>query len=134
MKGTSQRKDYLKQKNYCLALNYKTYNNYDFQAGEDLLQDKPETREQIEPILASLNEQWEELERTTKAKGEKLFDSNRSVLYEQSCDDIDGWMDQLESQIVTEEAAKDLTTVNLLMQKQNVSLWSVCSQVSLNPH
>ncbi|XP_071163376.1 spectrin beta chain-like isoform X7 [Mytilus edulis] len=89
-------------------------------AGEDLLQDKPETREQIEPILASLNEQWEELERTTKAKGEKLFDSNRSVLYEQSCDDIDGWMDQLESQIVTEEAAKDLTTVNLLMQKQNL--------------
>ncbi|XP_063428453.1 spectrin beta chain-like isoform X5 [Mytilus trossulus] len=89
-------------------------------AGEDLLQDKPETREQIEPILASLNEQWEELERTTKAKGEKLFDSNRSVLYEQSCDDIDGWMDQLESQIVTEEAARDLTTVNLLMQKQNL--------------
>ncbi|XP_052105507.1 spectrin beta chain-like isoform X10 [Mytilus californianus] len=89
-------------------------------AGEDLLQDKPETREQIEPILASLQEQWEELERTTKAKGEKLFDSNRSVLYEQSCDDIDGWMDQLESQIVTEEAARDLTTVNLLMQKQNL--------------
>jgi len=43
------------------------------------------------------------------------------VLYEQSCDDIDGWMNQLESQIITEEAAKDLTTVNLLMQKQNVS-------------
>ena len=89
-------------------------------AGEDLLQDKPETREQIEPILASLQEQWEELERATKAKGEKLFDSNRSVLYEQSCDDIDGWMNQLESQIITEEAAKDLTTVNLLMQKQNL--------------
>lgn len=30
-------------------------------------------------------------------------------------------MNQLESQIITEEAAKDLTTVNLLMQKQNVS-------------
>ena len=43
------------------------------------------------------------------------------MLYEQSCDDIDGWMNQLESQIITEEAAKDLTTVNLLMQKQNVS-------------
>lgn len=43
------------------------------------------------------------------------------MLYEQSCDDIDGWMNQLESQIITEESAKDLTTVNLLMQKQNVS-------------
>ena len=83
--------------------------------------EKPETREQIEPILQSLNQQWEDLETTTTDKAEKLFDNKRTVLYEQSCDDIDGWITQLESQVIQAETAKDLTTVNLLMQKQTVS-------------
>ncbi|XP_033733756.1 spectrin beta chain-like isoform X4 [Pecten maximus] len=89
------------------------------ESGETLLKEKPETREQIEPILASLSEQWDELETTTKSKAERLFDTNRAVLYQQSCDDIDGWINQLETQIISEESAKDLTTVNLLMQKQS---------------
>ncbi|XP_062617852.1 spectrin beta chain-like isoform X2 [Saccostrea cucullata] len=90
------------------------------QSGEGLMQEKPECREQIAPILSSLQEQWDELEGTTKAKAERLFDANRAVIYQQSCDDIDGWIEQLESQIITaEEGAKDLTTVNLLMQKQH---------------
>lgn len=89
------------------------------QAGEGLLKDKPEAAEQIGPVLEGLSTQWEELENTTKDKGERLFDANRSVLYEQSCDDIDGWINQLESQVITEDFGKDLTTVNLNMQKQN---------------
>ena len=69
--------------------------------------------------------QWEDLENTTKNKGEKLFDANRHILYEQNCDDIDGWINEIESQIVTEDVGHDLTTVNLLVQKQNVSIPSV---------
>lgn len=53
-------------------------------------------------------------------KGERLYDANRHVLYEQSVDDIDGWIKDIESQIVTEDVGHDLTTVNLLVQKQNV--------------
>ena len=84
---------------------------------------KPETREQIEPILSSLSTQWETLESTTTDKADKLFENKRAVLYEQSCDDIDGWVSQLESQIIQAESAKDLTTVNLLMQNQSVSYY-----------
>jgi spectrin beta len=51
-----------------------------------------------------------------------LFDANRHILYEQSCDDIDGWMTEIESQIVTTDVGRDLTTVNLLVQKQNVCI------------
>lgn len=90
------------------------------QAGEQLMAEKPETREQIEPILASLATQWDQLETTTTDKADKLFENKRAVLYEQSCDDIDGWVTQLESQIIQAETAKDLTSVNLLMQKQSV--------------
>ncbi|XP_060584243.1 spectrin beta chain-like isoform X5 [Ruditapes philippinarum] len=89
------------------------------EAGEQLMAEKPETREQIEPILSSLSTQWDELECTTTAKADKLFENKRAVLYEQSCDDIDGWVTQLETQIIQAESAKDLTTVNLLMKNQN---------------
>ena len=67
-----------------------------------------------------MKRQWKELEDTTADKGDRLFDANRHVLYEQSVDDIDGWMKDIESQIVTEDVGHDLTTVNLLVQKQNV--------------
>jgi len=76
--------------------------------------------QEIQPRLDELIHQWKELEETTAAKGEKLFDANRHILYEQSCDDIDGWINEIESQIITEDVGHDLTTVNLLVQKQNV--------------
>lgn len=50
------------------------------QSGEGLMQEKPECREQIAPILSSLQEQWDELEGTTKSKAERLFDANRAVI------------------------------------------------------
>lgn len=90
------------------------------------MQAKPETREQIEPLLTDLSNQWRDLEATTKEKGERLFDANRATLYQQSCDDVDGWITSLESQIVTpEDFGKDLTTVNLQEQKQNVRFQNV---------
>ncbi|KAK2182078.1 hypothetical protein NP493_368g02093 [Ridgeia piscesae] len=90
------------------------------QEGEELMREKPDTTPIVEPKLAELNQQWQELEDTTQQKGQKLFDANRHILYEQSCDDIDGWISEIESQIVTEDVGHDLTTVNLLVQKQNI--------------
>ena len=86
-----------------------------------MIRQKPEMAKAVTPRVDELRRQWEELEMTTTTKGEKLFDANRHVLYEQSCDDIDGWITEIESQIVTEDTGHDLTTVNLLVQKQNVS-------------
>ncbi|ESP01600.1 hypothetical protein LOTGIDRAFT_139452 [Lottia gigantea] len=89
--------------------------------GEELMRNKPEMKEQIGPMLENIDSQWDNLEQTTKSKGEKLFDANRSVLYTQSCDDVDGWINAIESQVITsEDFGKDLTTVNLLVQKQNM--------------
>jgi len=80
--------------------------------------------QEIQPRVDELTRQWKELEETTAAKGEKLFDANRHVLYEQSCDDIDGWINEIESQIITDDVGHDLTTVNLLVQKQNVQTFA----------
>ncbi|XP_050732395.1 spectrin beta chain-like isoform X2 [Eriocheir sinensis] len=90
------------------------------QAGEELVKEKPEMAEMIGPKITELNQHFEDLESTTKEKGERLFDANRQVLYEQTCDDIDTWMSDLEKQIEGGDTGMDLTSVNILMQKQQM--------------
>lgn len=88
--------------------------------GQDIIAEKADLAEVVQPRIDELVAQWNSLEKGVADKGERLFDENRGQLYEQSVDDIDGWVKEIESQIVTEDVAHDLTTINLLMQKQNV--------------
>jgi spectrin beta len=89
-------------------------------AAQELMQEKPEFREIIEPRLKDLSEHFEDLERTTKEKGELLFDAKREVIVQQSVDDIDSWIDDLEKQVVSTDTGTDLTSVNILMQKHQI--------------
>lgn len=90
------------------------------EAAKGLIQDKPEFAQFLEPKVKELGSHFDDLERSTKEKGERLFDANRQVLYEQTCDDIDSWMTDLEKQIESEDYGKDLASVNILMQKQQM--------------
>ena len=87
-----------------------------------MVKEKPEMAEIVKPKIADLTEQFDDLEKTTKDKGERLFDANREVLVHQTCDDIESWMNELESQIESQDTGADLASVNILMQKQQVSL------------
>ncbi|KAG1673118.1 Spectrin beta chain [Nymphon striatum] len=89
-------------------------------AGRDLINEKPEYAETIEPKLQDLAQRFEDLENTTKTKGQKLFDANRQVIYEQTCDDIDGWITDLEGQMLAGETGQDLTSVNLTLKKHEM--------------
>ncbi|XP_046383490.1 spectrin beta chain isoform X6 [Ischnura elegans] len=89
-------------------------------ASEHLMKEKPELAEVIVPKIQELGQQFDNLERTTKEKGERLFDANREVLLHQTCDDIDSWMNDLEKQIESEDTGSDLASVNILMQKQQM--------------
>lgn len=53
-----------------------------------LSEEKPEFLESIEPQVSELEDQWEQLEKTTEEKGQKLFDANRQQLYVQSISDM----------------------------------------------
>lgn len=86
------------------------------------MKEKPELAELIGPKIADLGNTFDDLEVTTKDKGERLFDANREVLIHQTCDDIDSWMTELEKQISTDDHGSDLASVNILMQKQQVCL------------
>merc|ERR1719210_2804018 len=89
-------------------------------SGEELLQTKPEMSEMIQPKLNELTKEFDDLQTNTKEKGERLFDAKRADLYEQSCDDIDSFVTDLSRQIETEPIGNDLTSVNILMQKQQM--------------
>lgn len=86
--------------------------------GQDLVAEKPEFADDVRQPLRSLSEDWERLEKITKEKGDKLFDANRQAIYEQTCDDIDNWVTELETAIETRETGEDLTSINILIQKQ----------------
>lgn len=87
---------------------------------EELVKEKPEFSEIIEPKLKELSSQFEDLEKSTKEKGAILFDSNREVLVHQTCDDIDSYLTDIEKQIIDTDTGNDLTSVNILIQKQHV--------------
>ncbi|KPJ12141.1 Spectrin beta chain, brain 1 [Papilio machaon] len=89
-------------------------------AAEELMKQKPEFVEVISPKMHELQDQFENLQTSTKEKGERLFDANREVLLHQTCDDIDSWMNELEKQIENTDTGTDLTSVNILMQKQQM--------------
>ncbi|OZC09778.1 hypothetical protein X798_03181 [Onchocerca flexuosa] len=85
-----------------------------------LAEEKPEFLGTIDPQIADLSVQWEQLEKTTEEKGQKLFDANRQQLYVQSISDMKDWAEQLQQQMTIEDTGQDLTTVNVAMQKQQM--------------
>ena len=100
---------------------------------------KDEHREQIDPNAVNqrideLDELWSQLEDITRDKGERLFDANRSKLFQQSINNLDEFMLNIEKHLYAGETTTDqadgqtmstleplennLTATNLLLLKQ----------------
>ncbi|XP_011711538.1 spectrin beta chain, non-erythrocytic 1 isoform X3 [Macaca nemestrina] len=88
--------------------------------GMQLISEKPETEPVVKEKLTGLHEMWEVLESTTQTKAQRLFDANKAELFTQSCADLDKWLHGLESQIQSDDYGKDLTSVNILLKKQQM--------------
>ncbi|PKU42950.1 spectrin beta non-erythrocytic 1 isoform x1 [Limosa lapponica baueri] len=88
--------------------------------GMQLVAEKPETEAVVKEKLTGLHQMWEELESTTQTKAQRLFDANKAELFTQSCADLDKWLNGLESQIQSDDYGKDLTSVNILLKKQQM--------------
>uniref|UniRef100_A0A803TJS1 Spectrin beta chain n=1 Tax=Anolis carolinensis TaxID=28377 RepID=A0A803TJS1_ANOCA len=88
--------------------------------GMQLIAEKPETEAVVKEKLTSLHQMWEVLESTTQTKAQRLFDANKAELFTQSCADLDKWLHGLESQIQSDDYGKDLTSVNILLKKQQM--------------
>ncbi|XP_071971671.1 spectrin beta chain, erythrocytic-like [Engystomops pustulosus] len=87
------------------------------QKGHQLAQEKPKFEPTVSEKLCTLHDQWNELESTTIKKEQTLFDANRSELYEQRFADITAWINDIEMQVASDDYGKDLTSVNILLNK-----------------
>ena len=96
-----------------------------------LVSEKPETEAVVKEKLSALHAMWEELESTTQTKAQCLFDANKAELFTQSCTDLDKWLIGLEGQIQSDDYGKDLTSVNILLKKQQVQShhWMITTQI-----
>ncbi|KAM8858391.1 spectrin beta chain, non-erythrocytic 1 isoform 1-T2 [Spinachia spinachia] len=88
--------------------------------GQTLMAEKPETEAMVKEKLSSLKTMWEELESTTQTKAKCLFDANKAELFTQSCADLDKWLAGLDGQLQSDDYGKDLTSVNILLKKQQI--------------
>ncbi|KAG5831494.1 hypothetical protein ANANG_G00304300 [Anguilla anguilla] len=88
--------------------------------GMQLVAEKPETEPMVKEKLSDLQKMWEVLESTTQTKAQCLFDANRAELFTQSCADLDKWLVGLEGQIQSDDYGKDLTSVSILLKKQQM--------------
>ncbi|XP_048125013.1 spectrin family protein isoform X3 [Alosa alosa] len=88
--------------------------------GQALVSEKPELEPVVRQTLEGLQKQWEELESTTRTKAQCLFDANRAELFTQSCSALDTWLQNLSSQLQSDDFGKDLTSVNILLKKHQM--------------
>nr|XP_020669027.1 spectrin beta chain, non-erythrocytic 2 [Pogona vitticeps] len=88
--------------------------------GEQLVAEKPELKPVVREKLDGLQTLWEELESRTQSKARCLFDANRAELFTQSCSALEAWLSGLEAQLHSDDYGKDLTSVNILLKKQQM--------------
>ncbi|XP_016063830.1 PREDICTED: spectrin beta chain, non-erythrocytic 2 [Miniopterus natalensis] len=88
--------------------------------GWELSLEKPELKALVSEKLGDLHKRWDELETTTQAKARSLFDANRAELFAQSCSALESWLLSLQAQLHSDDYGKDLTSVNILLKKQQM--------------
>uniref|UniRef100_G3UAP8 Spectrin beta chain n=1 Tax=Loxodonta africana TaxID=9785 RepID=G3UAP8_LOXAF len=88
--------------------------------GRELTLEKPELKALVSEKLKDLHKRWNELETTTQAKARSLFDANRAELFAQSCSALESWLESLQAQLHSDDYGKDLTSVNILLKKQQM--------------
>ncbi|XP_061916611.1 spectrin beta chain, non-erythrocytic 4-like isoform X5 [Entelurus aequoreus] len=85
--------------------------------GQQLIQEKPELGQMVQRKLEEIRECWQDLESTTQAKAQQLFQANKADLLVQSYHSLDQRLGQLEGQLAFVDRGQDLSTVNRQLKK-----------------
>lgn len=78
------------------------------------------SEEAVKRRLESIAEQWEFLTQKTSEKSLKLKEANKQRTYIAAVKDLDFWLGEVESLLTSEDAGKDLASVQNLMQKHQL--------------
>ncbi|XP_064623906.1 spectrin beta chain, non-erythrocytic 2-like isoform X3 [Lineus longissimus] len=75
---------------------------------------------ELEGHIEDLELLWKGLIAACQDKKEKLHDAIQALLFNRLLDDLDAWMEEMETQLMSEDHGKDLTTVNNLLKKHQL--------------
>ncbi|XP_013777045.2 LOW QUALITY PROTEIN: spectrin beta chain, non-erythrocytic 1-like [Limulus polyphemus] len=98
------------------------------QEGENMRNVKHFASDEIGTQLADLENFWKELLNQTALKKERLQDAYQALQFYQILDDLEKWMDEVETQLQSEDHGRDLTTVQNLLKKHQTL------EVDINNH
>ncbi|XP_015776593.1 PREDICTED: spectrin beta chain, non-erythrocytic 1-like, partial [Acropora digitifera] len=89
-------------------------------SGNNIAEEKPENRPEIDDRLEKLNIKWKELSDASKQKGTKLGDAQKQEEFNSGVKNIQEWFTEIEQTAVVHEKAVDLTTATRLYQKHKM--------------
>lgn len=90
--------------------------------GENLIEKRQcaGSEEAVRKRLVSIADQWEYLTQKTTEKTVKLKEANKQRTYIAAVKDLDFWLGEVESLLTSEDAGKDLASVQNLMKKHQL--------------
>lgn len=83
--------------------------------GQKLIGDDHFAADEIAEKIGKLEERWKSLLDITKEKGRQLQDAQQAVVFHRICEDLELWIDDIESQLISEDLGKDVTHVGDLL-------------------
>lgn len=84
--------------------------------GKQLMEEKPQFKDQVSQKLEALHQLWNELQTTTQEKAQHLSAAWNSYLRSQIHADLSKWISAMEDQLQS-DPGKDLTSVNRMLAK-----------------
>jgi len=89
--------------------------------GEALIEENHYASKDIQERLDELEAEWRLLQETSELKKNRLNDAYQALLFGRSLDEFETWMDEVETQLQSEDHGKDLSSVaNLLKRHTNL--------------
>ncbi|XP_015599750.1 spectrin beta chain, non-erythrocytic 1 isoform X3 [Cephus cinctus] len=89
--------------------------------GEALIEENHYALKEIQERLDELEAEWRLLQETSELKKNRLNDAYQALLFGRTLDEFEAWMDEVETQLQSEDHGKDLSSVaNLLKRHTNL--------------
>ncbi|XP_063371372.1 spectrin beta chain [Cydia amplana] len=85
--------------------------------GEELIEAKHYASQEISTHVEELENLWRELQSAVKLRRERLQEAYQARIYLRGLDDFTAWLDDVESQLLSEDHGKDLASVTALLKR-----------------
>ncbi|XP_032649741.2 spectrin beta chain, non-erythrocytic 5 [Chelonoidis abingdonii] len=86
--------------------------------GEKMLQEGHYAPEAIQSRLQEMEELWDELLENCHEKRTKLEDTYKALRFQRSVEDMEKWLEDVESELKAPDSSSDLMVLNSLLKKQ----------------